>query len=68
MHSIVGQVLAGKYQVERVLGQGGMGHVVQAIHLQLGQRVAIKFVLPEVMHNPEVPGRFLREPRERRRA
>jgi serine/threonine protein kinase len=38
-----------------------MGVVVQAVHLQLGQRVAIKFVLPEVMHNPEVPGRFLRE-------
>jgi serine/threonine-protein kinase len=58
---IIGQVLAGKYQVERVLGQGGMGVVVQAIHVQLGQRVAIKFVLPEVMHNPEVHSRFLRE-------
>jgi eukaryotic-like serine/threonine-protein kinase len=61
VHNIIGQVLAGKYQVERVLGQGGMGIVVQAIHVQLGQRVAIKFVLPEVMHNPEVHGRFLRE-------
>jgi tRNA A-37 threonylcarbamoyl transferase component Bud32 len=61
VHDIIGRVLAGKYQVERVLGQGGMGVVVQAIHVQLGQRVAIKFVLPEVMHNPEVRGRFLRE-------
>jgi serine/threonine-protein kinase len=61
VHSIIGQVLAGKYQVERVLGQGGMGLVVQAVHVQLGQRVAIKFVLPEVMHNPEIYGRFLRE-------
>jgi hypothetical protein len=61
VHDIIGHVLAGKYQVERVLGQGGMGVVVQAIHVQLGQRVAIKFVLPEVMHNPEIYGRFLRE-------
>ena len=38
-----------------------MGLVVQAFHVQLGQRVAIKFVLPEVMHNPEIHGRFLRE-------
>jgi len=56
-----GQILAGKYRVERVLGQGGMGIVVEAIHLQLGQRVAIKFVLPEVLHNPEIRSRFLRE-------
>jgi eukaryotic-like serine/threonine-protein kinase len=61
VHDFIGHILAGKYQVERVLGQGGMGVVVQAIHVQIGQRVAIKFVLPEVMHNPEVHGRFLRE-------
>jgi tetratricopeptide (TPR) repeat protein/tRNA A-37 threonylcarbamoyl transferase component Bud32 len=61
VYNVIGHVLAGKYQVERVLGQGGMGIVVQAFHVQLGQRVAIKFVLPEVMHNPEVHGRFLRE-------
>ena len=58
---VIGQVLVGKYRVERVLGQGGMGLVVEATHLQLGQRVAIKFVLPEVLHNPEIRGRFLRE-------
>jgi serine/threonine-protein kinase len=61
VHNLIGHVLAGKYQVERVLGQGGMGVVVQAIHVQLGQRVAIKFVLPEVLHHPEIHGRFLRE-------
>src|SRR5476649_1025836 len=37
-----GQVLAGKYRVERVLGVGGMGVVVAAHHLQLDERVAIK--------------------------
>ena len=59
--AFVGQILVGKYRVERVLGQGGMGVVVEATHLQLGQRVAIKFVLPEVLHNPEIRARFLRE-------
>ena len=39
-----GDVLAGKYRVERVLGQGGMGYVVAARHLTLDQRVAIKFL------------------------
>jgi serine/threonine-protein kinase len=58
-----GQVLAGKYQVERVLGQGGMGMVVSAMHLELGQRVALKFLLPEFAANDEASQRFLREAR-----
>jgi serine/threonine protein kinase len=58
-----GTILAGKYQVERVLGQGGMGCVVSAMHLQLGQRVAIKFLLPEALRIPEAVERFLREAR-----
>jgi len=58
-----GTVLAGKYQVERVLGQGGMGCVVSAVHLQLGQRVAIKFLLPEALRVPDAVERFLREAR-----
>jgi hypothetical protein len=58
-----GMILAGKYQVERVLGQGGMGCVVSAIHLQLQQRVAIKFLLPEALRIHEAVERFLREAR-----
>ncbi|HEV7558639.1 MAG TPA: serine/threonine-protein kinase, partial [Kofleriaceae bacterium] len=57
----IGSVFAGKYRVERILGQGGMGVVVQATHLQLNQPVAIKFLLPEVMRNEQVVQRFLRE-------
>ncbi len=57
----IGAVLAGKYRVDRVLGQGGMGIVVQAMHLQLYQPVAMKFLLPEVLGNQEVVQRFLRE-------
>ncbi len=58
-----GTVLGGKYQVERVLGQGGMGCVVAATHLQLGQRVAIKFLLPEALVMRDAVERFLREAR-----
>src|SRR5271167_3244106 len=58
-----GQVLAGKYRVERVLGVGGMGVVVAAHHLQLDEKVAIKFLLPTMLRNQEVVGRFAREAR-----
>jgi len=58
-----GDILAGKYRVDRVLGQGGMGVVVAAHHLQLDERVAIKFLLPEMLANPEATMRFSREAR-----
>jgi len=58
-----GDILADKYEVERVLGQGGMGVVVAARHLQLGQRVALKFMLPEATRQPGAAERFLREAR-----
>src|SRR6188768_493263 len=57
----VGDVLAGKYQVERVLGRGGMGAVVAARHLLLGERVALKFLLPDALAREDVVARFLRE-------
>src|ERR1700758_3689017 len=56
-----GEVLAGKYKVERVLGAGGMGVVVAARHLQLDQLVALKFVLPSAVEDGQVTERFLRE-------
>src|SRR2546423_15314070 len=58
-----GDVLAGKYRVERVLGVGGMGVVVAATHLQLRQTVALKLMRPEAIENPEAVERFLREAR-----
>src|SRR5580698_1222281 len=58
-----GQILAGKYRVERVLGQGGMGVVVAARHVELDELVALKFLLPDVLSSPEAVGRFLREAR-----
>jgi eukaryotic-like serine/threonine-protein kinase len=56
-----GQILGGKYRVDRVLGAGGMGMVVAATHLQLDERIAIKFLLPEALANPEAVARFGRE-------
>ena len=57
----VGDVIAGKYRVERVLGEGGMGVVAAATHLQLDQLVAVKFVLPSMLESKMVVERFLRE-------
>ncbi len=56
-----GTLIAGKYQVERVLGAGGMGVVVAALHLDLERRVAIKLMLPEVASHADSAARFLRE-------
>jgi len=58
-----GQVLAGKYRVERVLGQGGMGIVLAAKHIHLEERVAVKLMLAEATFNVEAVARFLREAR-----
>jgi len=58
-----GDIVAGKFQIERVLGRGGMGFVVAATHIHLGQRVALKFLLPEFNNNADVAGRFVREAR-----
>jgi serine/threonine-protein kinase len=59
----VGEILAGKYKVEDVLGVGGMGVVVAAKHMQLEQKVALKFLRPEAMQSKEAVERFLREAR-----
>ncbi len=58
-----GDLLASKYRVERVLGQGGMGVVVAARHEQLGFPVALKFMLPIALGDEGMKERFLREAR-----
>ena len=59
----IGETIAGKYRVDRVLGAGGMGVVVAAQHLQLDVKVAIKFLLRGSLESPEAVERFGREAR-----
>ncbi len=56
----VAEIVAGKYQIDRVVGAGGMGIVVAATHVALGQQVAIKFLMDRT---PSAASRFLREAR-----
>lgn len=58
-----GAVIAGKFRLERILGVGGMGAVFEATHVALGERVAVKFLRPELRDKPELVERFLREAR-----
>ena len=57
-----GDVVDGKYRLERLLGQGGMGAVYAARHVKLGHAVAIKLML-EAAGNVEATRRFLNEGR-----
>jgi serine/threonine protein kinase len=64
-----GQIFAGKYEIERLLGLGGMGAVLAARHVELDERVAIKMLLPSAapisLASPqaETVARFVREAR-----
>jgi eukaryotic-like serine/threonine-protein kinase len=60
---VVGDVVDGKYLVEAVLGEGGMGQVLAATHLQLRQQVALKFMTRATVGHPEAMARFVREAR-----
>jgi serine/threonine protein kinase len=57
----VGDVIAGKYTIEKVIGEGGMGAVYSATHNLTGKRVAIKWMLPALAKDEDAVRRFLRE-------
>jgi len=57
-----GDVLDGKFRVDKVLGGGGMGVVVAATHLELDEQIAIKFLNPKML-SKETVARFSREAR-----
>jgi len=61
--SLVGQKIAGRYVVDRLLGVGGMGVVAGGRYPELGQKVAIKFLKPEYADEKVVNDRFMREAR-----
>ncbi len=57
-----GEVIEGKYQIERQLGKGAMGAVFQATHLLRQAPVALKFISPAVLERvPQAVDRFLNE-------
>src|SRR5580692_10123321 len=59
--SLLGQTLSGRYRIDKVIGEGGMGVVYAAEHLHMHKRLAVKVLHPEMSRLPEVVERFGRE-------
>jgi eukaryotic-like serine/threonine-protein kinase len=60
---LIGTILADRYRVDRLVGEGAMGRVYQAEHILMRKRVALKVLHPELMTVPEIVQRFEREAR-----
>jgi len=58
---LVGQVLADRYRIIKLLGEGGMGQVYEAQHVNINKRFAIKLLRPEIVSNAEAVQRFRQE-------
>lgn len=56
-----GAVLANRYEIVKILGEGGMGAVYKARDLELDREVALKVIRPELANNPEILQRFKQE-------
>jgi serine/threonine-protein kinase len=56
-----GTVLLNKYCIESLIGEGGMGAVLKARHLDLEESIAMKVLLPEMAERKDIEQRFLRE-------
>jgi serine/threonine-protein kinase len=61
--SIVGSVLAGRYEITRQIGQGGMGAVYEATHKLIGKRVAVKVLLDKYAERDQIVARLEQEAR-----
>jgi serine/threonine-protein kinase len=61
--SRLGQVVSGRYRIDKLLGEGGMGAVYLAEHMHMRKRVALKLLHPEMSQNAEALARFEREAR-----
>jgi serine/threonine-protein kinase len=60
---MTGAILADRYRVGRLIGEGGMGYVYEAVHLAIEKRFAIKVLAEEMCSHPSHVERFLREAR-----
>ena len=58
---LVGQTIDGRYEVQKVLGEGGMGLVYRARHIVLNKPLAIKVLRPDVSRDEEIITRFRQE-------
>jgi serine/threonine protein kinase/Tfp pilus assembly protein PilF len=56
-----GAILAGRYEIQQILGEGGMGAVYKAKDLELDRMVALKVIRPELAKNPAIIDRFKQE-------
>jgi serine/threonine protein kinase len=59
--ALIGRVIADRFRVDAVLGEGGMGAVLRCHHLGLGRDVAVKVLRPELGDDSDVTARFERE-------
>jgi eukaryotic-like serine/threonine-protein kinase len=60
---VAGEIFAGKYLIVRLIGEGGMGMVFEAVHQRTDVRVAVKTLLPALLQEPDLVARFDREGR-----
>ena len=60
-HPSIGSLINGKYLIEEIIGEGGVGVVVAAQNVELSERVALKFLKPEMLERTEIVGRFMHE-------
>jgi len=60
---LAGEIIDGRYEVEAVLGQGGMGKVYAVLHRALGKRFALKMMRPELAAQGDLAARFIQEAR-----
>src|SRR5690606_1408095 len=58
---MLGRVVAGRYRVQRKLGEGGMGRVYLAEHVRMGRRCALKVLNPGLLNSSDAISRFARE-------
>jgi serine/threonine protein kinase len=61
--SVIGSLIGGRYRVRRLRGEGGMGRVYEAEHIDIGKRVALKILHPGYSQTPDLVERLRREAR-----
>ena len=58
---VPGDVMCGRFSIIRIVDEGGMGHVFEAVDTELGVHVALKVIRPEIASNAEALARFRQE-------